>query len=491
MNRSGGTPAAQGIFSLGLANALAMLISLAAAALYAHQLDAAQLAAWATALAVARAGLLVLDGGLKTALVRRADAVHADTTRQLVRLSGALAIGMTAAAAGVAWQYTVHAEASGAALLLVIYAAAYWLSYPPMLAPLAGLERSQQFAVIGRAEGSSLVLEFALPAVLLALGVPFWLAFASAAVMGRALRCAWLVRHAPPPQSSEAPGAVTGSMTVIKEGLGVQAVAGLSMLRDQMHLWLLAPWFGAAWAGQYAMALMACALCVQVGAQTVSRVALPALRQMSDDTRWTQVVTHTRWLAIITLPPLVLLPMWLAHGDQAWWQGRWATAVLVVPWLAARMMPGVVTTALGSWLMVSRSPACNAAAHALWTAGEILLAIVAMQVWGPLGLAIAAAFTPWLAVVLMVTLAAPGEALAPRLTQLARLLLGRPSLWLAALLALAALAQGQAWALLLGTLCLPVAWLTEGRVRQWLKTLLIATTAHATRVGSTMRGAQP
>jgi O-antigen/teichoic acid export membrane protein len=470
---------ASGVFSLGVANALALLAAVAAAALYAGRMDAPAFAHWALALAVSRAGLLLLDGGLKTALVRRALMPDAATQRRLGWLSAALAVLLCAAVACAAGGLALAGRLGmGEALLLFVYPAAYWLSYPPLFTALARLERAQRFGPVGRAEAASLALEFVLPALLMAGGMAWWLAFAAAAVAARALRTVW-VRQAASLEPAQTAGGGEGASQLLKEGSGVQAAAGLSMLRDQMHLWLLAPWFGAHWAGVYTFALTACALASQVSVQTASRVALPALRAQSAAARWPLVLAQVRRLSIATLPPLALLPAWLAQLDAAAWDGRWHEAVALVPWLALRMVPGVATTALGAWLMVAQAPWRTARAHAAWTLCEITLALLALQLFGATGLAVAAAFGAWSGVLIFLGAAAPGLAPGPRLRALVSTLLVRPSL--AAALTLGLWAQLQPAALPLATLLLPLCWWAEASVRQW---------AYGLRAGWRMRPAR-
>ena len=240
-------PAAQGVAQLALAQALAVLLAATAAALYARWLQPAQLAGWLLALGVARAGVLVLEGGLKTALVRRADLPDTAQLQRLVRMTSWLALAGSAAAAGVAGWLAAQGHLSGdQAWLLAICPAAYFCSHPPLPVALARLERTGRFGVVGRAEGASLLLEFALPAVGLALGLAPVVAFGVAVVLARALRTAWIVRAAAALPAEVALAMPAGAPTpaLWRDGASVQAVAGLSMLRDQMHLWLLGPWFG-------------------------------------------------------------------------------------------------------------------------------------------------------------------------------------------------------------------------------------------------------
>ncbi len=462
-------PPSRGVWQLALAQGLALLAAAAAATLYARWLQPAQLAAWLLALAAARAGLLLLDGGLKTALVRRATLPDAASLRRLQRQGTLLAAAGSAlallVAAGLWAAGRIGAEA---AWLLAVCPAAYFCSHPPLPLALARLERAQHFGPIGQAEGSALLLEFALPAALLAAGAPPALAFGIAVVAARAWRTGWLVRAAR--RLPAEAGAHAAAPALWQDGASVQAVAGLSLLRDQMHLWLLAPWFGAAWAGLYALAGTACTLASQVAVQTAARVALPRLRACPPAARWPLLLRQTRWLAIACLPPLALLPAWLAWADARLWAGAWGGALPLLPWMLLRMAAGVALTTLGTALLLAPGAWTAARTHALWTGAELLLAVLALAAFGAPGLAMAGALGGWLGLLLFLHAATPsGLPWWPRLPALLAALLLRPALAAAALLA--AWVQLQPQALGLATLALPLCWLAEPALQRRLRGL--------------------
>jgi len=470
MNRAGH---ARGSTSLGLANALALLASVGAAAAYARWLPAESFGHWAAALAVARGALLLVDGGLKTALVRRPHWPGFEAMTRLQRVAIAAAVVMAAAvAAGASWAWRAGAVGAADAVLYVAYATAYLFSHAALFGALARLERAARFGVVGRAEAASLVLEFVAPAALMALGAGAATAFAASVVAARTLRGIWIVGAA---RAMAADGARVPVDThparaaeLLREGAGMQAVTALSMLRDQMHLWLLAPWFGAAWGGQYGMAMTVCALATQVPVQTAARLSLSALRGMPPARRWPAVHARVRRLAIAVLPPLPLLPAALAWADSSWWQDRWQVAVWVLPWLALRMVAGVATTPVGSWLLVARRPWAAARAHAAWTVLEVAAAVLALSVLGPSGLAVAAALAAWPGLVLLLAAAGGSAGWRRRLVPLAATLWLRPSL--AVGLVLGAAASWQPALLPWAVAALPLAWLAEPRLRRRLRT---------------------
>jgi len=457
----------RGVASLGLAQALALLASVGAAAAYARWLTAESFGHWAAALALARGALLLVDGGLRTALVRREHWPGPAALGRLQRIAATAAVLVAATmAAGALWAWHAGSVVAADAMLYAAYAAAYLLSHAALFSALARLERASRFDTVGRAEASSLLLEFVAPAALMQAGAGAALAFTVSVLVARALRGAWIMGAARALGPGAAAAVPTRAADLLREGLGLQAVTALSMLRDQMHLWLLAPWFGAAWGGQYGLAMTVCALATQVPVQTAARLSLSALRRTSPARCWPAVHARVRRLAIGVLPPLPLLPAALAWVDHGLWQGRWQAAAWVLPWLALRMVAGVATTPLGSWLLVARQPWAAAQAHAAWTALEVLAAVLALALLGPLGLAVAAAVTAWPGVVLLLAAAGRTESWRTRLLPLAATLWLRPSLAVGLVLGAAAHLQPAflPWALM----ALPLAWLAEPRVRRRL-----------------------
>jgi O-antigen/teichoic acid export membrane protein len=236
---------------------------------------------------------------------------------------------------------------------------------------------------------------------------------------------AWLSRRSTP-QWHE-------GKTLLREGMGLQIAVSLSMLRDNIHLLLVGPWFGKEWAGLYAWALQLCAVASQVFVQTAARVALPALRLTQGmDSRWKATLTQIAWLTIFTAPPLVFLTDIAGAANEALFDSKWTASLGLVPFLIVRMLPGLATTSLGSLVLAERDARAYAVASAWWTGGEVLVAATLLWLYGPIGLAWSYAFMAWLGVAAFVRQLPPPA----RLSGLLPPLLLRPSLWAAVALVL-------------------------------------------------------
>jgi len=421
----------RGVIAMTAANAVALAVVAISYILYSRLMTPAEFGIYAGALAIAKLGQTVLDGGLKIALVKHHETVAPGVLRAL--FIGSVSAGTIAALLLAATAFTLTALTfleSGNALFFTAYGAAYFLTYPLLFIPLAQLERQQRFTPVAWAEALSLSVEYALPALLWLWIAPGFWSFILAAWIGRSLRTSlvlaackdrgWLTRGAPPEWHE--------SKALLREGLGLQVAVSLSLLRDSIHLLLVGPWFGKEWAGLYAWALQMCAVASQVFVQTATRVALPALRLMQGmDARWKATLTQIAWLTIFTAPPLVFLTDIAGAANEALFNSKWTVALGLLPFLVVRMLPSLATTPLGSLVQADRGARAYALANAWWTGSEVIVAALMLWLYGPIGLAWSYAFMAWLGVAAFVhQLAAPA-----RFASLLPPLLFRPSLWAA------------------------------------------------------------
>lgn len=423
------------------ANGVALGMVIIGYVLYSWLMTPAEFAIYAGALTIAKLGTTVLDGGLKVALVKHHEAVSADVLRALFMGSTAAAILAVSLLAAVVFALaSVNLLAADNAAFFALYGAAYFLTYPFLFLPLAQLERAQRFSPVARTEALSISIEYALPAVLWLTVAPGFWSFVVAAWLARGLRAvlmlaasnerAWLARGLRPQWR--------GAGVLLREGVSLQIAVALSMVRDNIHLLLVAPWFGKEWAGLYAWALQLCAVASQVFVQTATRVALPALRLTQGmDARWKSTLTQISWLAIFTAPPLVFLTDIAAAVNDTLFDAKWSAALGLLPFLVVRMLPGLATTPLGALVLAERDARAYAAANAWWTAGEVVVAAAMLWLHGPTGLAWSYAFMAWFGLAVFVhPLPQP-----TRIPGLLAALLLRPSLWAAV-----ALVLGYRWA---------------------------------------------
>lgn len=381
-----------GVATLGASQALALVAALGGAAVYAAWLDPVELAVWALALSAGRAAMLLVDGGLKAALVCHPQCLGEGAEQRLTAwvMTAALGLASLACVAGSGAAALGRASADHAPLVIASVVC-YLLSHAVSLTALARLERGGRFDRVGRIEGAATVLEFALPAALMALGLAVMPALMAGVVIGRLGRALGLLHEAAQESKLGVPMAAGAALGAPPwgDGLVMQGIAALGLLRDQIHLWLVGPLYGAAWAGAYAFGLMACALASQVVVATVSRVAVPALRTLAPRRRAWRAARSLRRLALLALPLLALVAPLLHWADAHWWQGQWSLALTLLPGLLVRMVAALPLAVLAPWLLLATTPRAAAEVHLRWTLLELLLAAAALAWLGPTGLAVA------------------------------------------------------------------------------------------------------
>lgn len=107
-------------------------------------------------------------------------------------------------------------------------------------------------------------------------------------------------------------------------------------------------------------------------------------------------------MSILTVPVLCAVWLVLPSANEHFFNGKWAPALILIPFLFLRMVPGLATTPLGPLIMVQRGGYSFARANMFWTLAEILGALVCVLVLGPTGLAWSSASVVWLGLWIMV-----------------------------------------------------------------------------------------
>lgn len=428
------TVLSRGVLVMSAANAVALGTTIASYFLYSRLLTPADFGVYAGALAIAKLGTTLLDGGLKTSLIKSHETVEPTVLRGLflgscgaglaVLLLLSIVLGVLASAGTL--------SASTAAFFF-LYGAAYFATYPFLFIPLAQLEREQRYSPVARSEALSISIEYGLPALLWWLVAPGFWSFVVGAWLGRLLRSglilhaaenlSWLSRHVP--------ANWFGMWDLFKEGLGLQLAVLASMLRDSLHLIIIGPWFGKEWVGMYAWALQLCAVASQVFVQTATRVSLPALRlTQGSHSRWRATMIQVGWLCMLMAPPLVLLTDLATAANRELFRGQWTEALALLPLLVFRMLPGLATTPVGSLVLAECSASAYARASIVWSITEVLVALIFIAWIGPMGLAWSYSIMAWFGLACLIR-ALPAPA---KFRDVLMPLLRRPSMYTALIL---------------------------------------------------------
>lgn len=421
----------RGTVAMGAANAVALLTAAGGYLVYSRILSPANFALYAGALAIAKFGTMVLDGGIKVALIQEGSTLSPGAYRSAFLACVLLASGcLSLLGTGLGVVIGLGRATTDTAGFLLLYATAYFASYPFIVIPLADLERNIRFGAVAWAEGTTFCIEYALPAVLwIAIRPGMW-SFVASVWLARAVRVTvlmavtqnrrWLARGQRP--------AWHDLRRLFGVGIHFQLASAASMFRDNLHLLIIAPLFGKDMAGMYAWAMQICAVTSQVFVQTVSRVAFPVLLAAgSDEDRWKKTMGQIRWLTVLTFPPLLCLQFIAPAANITFFHGKWVPALALLPFIIWRMLPGLATTPVG-WLLLAQAGARRfAVENGIWSFAEAIAAGICIAVVGAKGLAVSYSFMAWLGVALFAARLRGSRGI----VEIARTLLLRPSEWVA------------------------------------------------------------
>jgi O-antigen/teichoic acid export membrane protein len=197
---------------------------------------------------------------------------------------------------------------------------------------------------------------------------------------------------------------------LLTEGGWIQGVTASGIIRDNLHLILVGPLHGKAWAGFYGWALQLCTVTSQAFVQVAARTSIPFFAQEPAAGRWRSCLDHIRVLAAFVGPVLVGTLVAAPTIDEYLSGGTWAPAVAVLPLLFARMVPGVATTPLGTLLLIEKGGRALAVVTTLWTTGELIAGLVGLLWLGPSGLAWSYAIVVWFGLGVFIAMAVEGLA---------------------------------------------------------------------------------
>jgi O-antigen/teichoic acid export membrane protein len=408
------------VIGLFAANILTILVVGLSFIAYSRLLSPPEFGLYAAALSAATLLSLILDGGLKTSIIKKETELANDEESSIALLM--LAISVVLILLLVVAEQPLLSRYSGIkhdAKFINLFVGIALVFYPFVTLPTAKLERRLEYGHIAWIESAGMILERGAPALLLIWTGAGLYSFIWALLFSRAFRALVLAKFHAINLWGASPTALKASFGLLREGGWIQFGTISSVVRDNLHTLLVGPLFGKEWIGYYAWALQICLVSSQIFAQISARVSLPLFAQADCfEERWSRCLYQVRVLAILTLPVLCGVWLVLPTVDNQFFHGKWHQALLLIPFLFLRMVPGLATTPLGPLIMVQKGGRAFARVSALWTAAEIGGACLFLYFVGPTGLAWSYAIMVWLGLWLMVrSLGRSSFDLAAQLTQ--------------------------------------------------------------------------
>jgi O-antigen/teichoic acid export membrane protein len=369
---------------------------------YSRILSPAEFGLYSVALAIGSFGTFLLDGGLRTTII-----IHeADFSRsESGTLLSGLAAGSIALSAALVLlekpMLLLFPPARADYRFLCGFAVVYLVSYPFVAVPTALLERRLRYSRIAWIETVGVVAERASPALFLSAGGFGMESFVIGAALGRGGRVLLLALAHPVRPAWPSWNRLQGLVPVVRKGLGIQAGSAGALVRDNLHVLLVVPLFGKAWAGYYTWGYQLGLVLSQAFVQVSSRISLPLLAQASSfEERWRICRDQARWMMIFTGPLLVAGLAVISPIDRHLLGGKWAPAIGLLPFLFLRMVGGSAMTPVGNLLPIQSGSKAFARAALRWTALEAVAAAVLLATAGPAGLAYSGAIGVWVGIFL-------------------------------------------------------------------------------------------
>lgn len=403
--------------------------------MYSRLLSAQEFGAYAAALAVGNLAILVLDGGIRSSIIKHpADLTHEQEGALLKYMLAFAALLLAAVIFGQSAVGHFYPAARSQTQFVAAFAGVYLITYPWIGLSTAAIERRLAYSRIAWIESIGIVLERAAPVIFILFGNLRLSAFVVGLALGRVLRVIML-SHAHRVRFTRRAGASSEVVrSLLKEGLWFQAGGAASLIRDNLHALLVGPLYGTQWVGYYAWALQLCMLASQILVQISARVSLSVTaRSTQFSERWATVSRQLAMLTAVTAPILAAVIILAPNANSMFFADKWHAAVLLLPLLCIRMIPGVAGAPLSTLVLVERGAGRYAMALWIWTAFEVVAAYASVRLLGPFGLAASYSLAAWFGIF---TFAKSLEPSMPGLfSRICTIILGRPALWLSVVVA--------------------------------------------------------
>ena len=383
-----------GLFAANILNILAVVASFL---VYSRLLTPQEFGLYAVALSASTLLSLILDGGLKTTIIKLHSQLEGDEEASIAVLMIAVSVGLIVlSAVSAKWILLLRPGITHDAKFVVLFVSTVLLFYPFVTLPTAKLERDLQYQHVAWIESLGTIVERGGPAIFLVFAGAGIYSFFWALLLSRILRSGILAKFHPINVFAGSVRSLSRSVKHLREGAWIQIGTLSSVVRDNLHTLLIGPLFGKEWIGYYAWALQVCLVSSQIFAQISARVSLPLLaRAGSFKERWPRCLYQIRMLTMLTVPVLFAVWFLLPTVNRQFLHGKWQPALTLVPLLFLRMIPGMATTPLGPLTMVQRGGAAFGIVNVIWTAAELIGGIVFAKAFGPSGLAWSYAIFVW------------------------------------------------------------------------------------------------
>jgi len=357
--------------------------------IYSRILTPSEFGLYSIALTIGSIGIFLLDGGIKVAIIKLNK--HFGEADQSYTLSWLLLVSLLLTCILMMVKYPLSyfiPSVRSDYVFLAIFAAIYLITYPFIVISTALLERDLQYMRLGWIEAVSISIERGVPVIFL-LCTSFGLySFIIALLMGRLFRALAVWISHPVKLCLPRFYRLKQILPLMREGGWIQLAAGLSLVRDNLHIIILGPLWGKEWVGYYSWGFQLCLVLSQAFVQVSARVSLPRMAQQGTiDERWQTSLEQVRFLTMFTAPLLFAGLLVVPGINESFFGGKWSPTLPLLPFMFFRMIIGMAITPIATIIPVQLGGAVFTRFNTIWTVIEVFVAGVLVFVFGPNGLA--------------------------------------------------------------------------------------------------------
>lgn len=355
---------------------------------------------YSIALSISSFSIFVLDGGLKTAIIKHKTVLSRKNLQTLqawlLLISFLLVMILLLLEQPLTWYFPAVREDYR---FLAYFSAVYLISYPLIGIPTAVMERNLFYTKLAWIESISTICERALPVAFIIWGGVGVYSFLYGLIIGRVFRLAAVNCYCYVGFSRLSLNNIRNNFDLLKEGNWIQLASGVSLIRDNLHVILVGPFFGKEWVGYYSWGMQLCMVLSQAFVAVSARIALPRMAQQENFVlRWSICLEQIRYLTMLTSPFLFAGILVVPGIDSLLFHGKWAPVFPLLPFLFFRMLAGLVLTPIGALIPVQYGGMAFARCNIIWTIAEVISAVIFLKFVGSGGLAISYSLTSLLGV---------------------------------------------------------------------------------------------
>lgn len=384
-----------------VSNSIAFLVVGLSYFTYTKILSPFQLGIYSSAVVLSSIGTLLLESGVKNCILRTKEKIDNILVIDIIVFQYLLVFLIL-----LVWS-VVYLNNSVLNIpninFLFLYSIIYWFTSPIISTSTGILEKKMNFKIISTIEPIYLIIERGLPILFLLLYKSIN-AFIIASTIARIFRVICLYKYLDISfENYYFKGVLNRIRKFSKEVFNVFFGLSSSLIRDNLHVILIGSLCGVEWIGYYAFGLQICVMASQVFVQVSTRLTSSFVANISEDhLKVNLVIKQIDLLIKVTVPILCITFIVFPYININLLSNKWENTFLILPFLLARMLPGIVSTTIGGYIIIEDKSTIFNLKMWIWTILEFISALFFIHFFDNLGLAISYSITIWFGLYILV-----------------------------------------------------------------------------------------